>query len=145
NMDRYIAKGLLVDFYELAKDDDSFAKENFLPNILTAFEVDGKLYEMPISFVLSGWSGPERLIGSRTGWTFDEFNQFVDGLPSDTIVFANRMQKTMLSELLSASLGKFLDYEKSQATFSSEDFYSILELAKTLGSPISENEMYDEG
>ena len=145
NMDRYIAKGLLVDFYELAKDDDSFAKENFLPNILTAFEVDGKLYEMPISFVLSGWSGPERLIGSRTGWTFDEFNQFVDGLPSDTIVFANRTQKTMLYELLSASLGKFLDYEKSQATFSSEDFYSILELAKTLGSPISENEMYDEG
>ncbi|NLT11790.1 MAG: extracellular solute-binding protein [Clostridiaceae bacterium] len=144
NMDRYVAKGLLVDFYDIAKDDADFAKEDFLPNILSAYEVNGKLYEMPTGFYMTGWVGPERLIGSRSGWTFEEFNQFVDGLSSDTVVFANRTQKDMLSSLLNASLGKFLDYDKSQANFSNEEFYGILELAKQLGTPLTQDELYSD-
>jgi len=133
-LERFEAKGLLADLYELAAKDPEFNKENYVTSVLSLFEKEGKLYQFPTSFSLSGLVGPTRFIGNRTGWTVDEFNEMVNGLPKGVYSLVNITQSDLLTSCVSASLDSYVDYTKNEVRFDSADFYKLLEFAKTYGS-----------
>ena len=51
-IERYAAKGILTDLYELIDSDAELTRESFVPQIIKACETDGKLYELPASFMV---------------------------------------------------------------------------------------------
>lgn len=141
SLDRFAAKGLLSDLYKLAEKDESFSKEDYIQSVLSLFETDGKLYQFPTGFYMIGLVGPTRLIGDRTGWTVDEFNEVVNGLPAGVYPIVNVTQSDLLTQCLTLSMNSFVDYSKGEVRFDDPDFYKLLELAKTYGSDSEVNPM----
>ncbi|MBN1892309.1 MAG: extracellular solute-binding protein [Clostridiales bacterium] len=149
SLERFEAKGLLADLYEIAKKDESFDKEDYIQSVLALFEQDGKLYQFPTGFSIYGLVGPTRLIGERNGWTVDEFNEMVNNLPEGVYTLVNITQSELLSSCIASSMNTFVDYSENEVRLDTPDFYKLLEFAKTYGSEDVEqnNEprpMYDD-
>jgi ABC-type glycerol-3-phosphate transport system substrate-binding protein len=134
SLERFEAKGLLADLYELGTKDGTFNKADFVQSVLSVYESDGKLYQFPLNFTLRGLVGPVRLIGERTGWTVEQFSEMVNALPEGVLPLVNVNQSTLLSACLNASMDSFVDYTKNEVNFDNDEFYKLLDLAKTYGS-----------
>ena len=61
-MDSYIEKGILMDMSKAIKDMEK--EENYYQNILEAYRQDGKIYAVPIRFIMPLIAGEEKLVSS---------------------------------------------------------------------------------
>lgn len=132
-VERIEKQGLLLDLYELAADDETFHKEDYVQSILSLLEVDGKLYRFPMDFGMHGLVGPTRLLGERSGWTIEEFDEFADGLPEGAVVFPNTSKKWLMQYFLASSMSTFVDYNEGMVNFDSPEFCRLLEFINTYG------------
>lgn len=130
----YEDKGLFVDLYTLMDKDKSFKKDDYLPSVFKMCENDGHLYKMGIGFYINGLMGAKSVIGDRTGWTVDEFNEMVNSLPSGMKPLSGNgyTQSSLLTYSLSACMDTFIHSE--DINFDSDEFCQLLDYAKTYGS-----------
>lgn len=135
DVDRYVNRKLLVDISALMKKDKEFKPEDYMENILKAYETDGKMYEFPVSVSLSGWVGVTEYVGDTSGWTLEEFIKTAETIPDTVTMFDNMTQQDLLEDMMSTSLHQFIDYKNGAANFSDERFYSMLNAAKNYGLP----------
>lgn len=140
----YESKGLLVDLYTLMEGDTSFKKDDLLPGILKACESDGKLYKLGASFSVVGLVGAKSVIGDRTGWTIEEFQQVADSLPEkmDMLSSYGYTQSNLLMNILSSSMSSFVDTGTGKVSFDTDDFRAIIKLAKDYGK---DDDAIDDG
>ena len=131
----YESKGLLVDLYTLMNSESSFKKDDLLPGIVKACESDGKLYKLGAGFSISGLVGAKSVIGDRTGWTIEEFQQVADSLPEKMSMLSSNgyRQSDILSSVLYSSMGSFVNTATGTVSFDTDDFRAILKLAKDYG------------
>ena len=127
------SKGLLADLYPLMEKDSGFKKDDYLPSIFTLCEKDGKLSKMIVNFDISLLAGARTVVGDRSGWTVNSFNEMADSLPEGVAPLAGMSQSQLLSASLSGSLQSFADVSSGKADFNSASFLSMLEFAKTYG------------
>jgi len=127
------SKGVLADLYPLMEKDSNFKKDDYLPSIFTLCEKDGKLSKMITNFDISVLAGATTVVGDRSGWTVDSFNEMADSLPEGVAPLAGMSQSQLLSASLSGSLQSFADVSSGKADFNSASFLSMLEFAKTYG------------
>jgi ABC-type glycerol-3-phosphate transport system substrate-binding protein len=132
-IERFETQGLLLDLYELAAGDETFHKEDYVQSVLSLLEVDGKLYRFPMSFSMGGLIGPTRLIGDRSDWTVEEFNDFASGLPEGTVAFPNIEKEYLMEYCLSSSMSSYVDYHEGTVSFDTPEFCELLEFVKTYG------------
>ena len=135
SFENYEAKGLLVDLYTLMDKDKTFNKADFIPSIFKICENDGHLYQIGTSFTIQGFVGSKDVIGDRTGWNVDEFNEMAGSLPEDVAPLANQTQSSLLTNSLYASMDAFVNNITSEVTFDTPAFYQLLDYAKTYGMP----------
>lgn len=145
SLELFEAKGLLADLYALGKKDGAFNKADYVQSILSVYENDGKLYQFPLNFHLQGLVGPVRLIGERSGWTVEQFSEMVNSLPEGVLPLVNVTQSMLLSECLRASMGSFVNYKKNEVNFDTDEFYKLLDLAKTYGGDDDATQNIPEG
>jgi len=127
------SKALLADLYPLMEKDSGFKKDDYLPSIFTLCEKDGKLSKMIVNFDISLLAGARTVVGDRSGWTVNSFNEMADSLPEGVAPLAGMSQSQLLSASLSGSLQSFADVSSGKADFNSASFLSMLEFAKTYG------------
>ncbi len=142
--DLYEAKGLLVDMNDLIAKDKDFKKDDFLSSMFTVCETDGHLYKIGTSFNITGLVGASSIIGDRTGWTFDEFDQVAQSLPTDMapIAQSNYTQSNLLQSILGTSIDEFIDQKNGKADFDSDSFRKIMNFCKTYGR---DDDIVDDG
>ncbi len=131
------AKGLFVDMYALMEKDTEFKKDDYLPSVFKMCETDGKLYKIPTSFMIYGLAGAKSVIGDRTGWTMDEFNQVVNSLPKDMEMMSmdsSMTQSSLLTYILYGNMNSLINYKSGEVSFDSDAFRQLMEFAKTYGS-----------
>ena len=102
----------------------------YFDNVFRAYETNGKLYQMPLSFVINGIIGNKTYCGERYGWTYDEFDGVLNTLPADLTAFCSLSAKDFIVDLLTSDMSHFVDYEKKEVHFDSEEFIKLLEIAK---------------
>ena len=129
-------RGLFENLYKLMDKDTGFKKDDYLPSIFKMCETDGKLYKIGTGFYIYGLMGAKSVIGDRTGWTLDEFNEMVNSLPSGMKPLSGYgyTQTNLLQYSLSASLDTFVNAETGEVNFDSDEFCQVLDFAKTYGS-----------
>ncbi len=130
----YEAKDLLVDLYTLMEKDTDFKKDDYIPSVLKLCETDGHLYKFGTGFMIQGFVGAKSVIGDRMGWTVDEFNEMVNSLPSGMTPLVNQTQSNLLTNSLYASMDSFVNAQTGEVTFNTEDFWQLLDYAKTYGT-----------
>lgn len=126
----YANKGVFEDLYPYMEK-SGVAKSEFLPNVLTAYEVDGKLYGMPVSFGISTIIGKQSELGDIKGWTLSEMLDFMESKKPEEI-FSYNSRQNMLYALVYNNINEFIDWETGECSFDGPDFARVLEYAARL-------------
>ena len=126
----YAEKGVFEDLYPYMEK-SGIKKEDYVENILEAYEVEGKLYGFTTQFSISTLVGKQSVLGDTSGWTLSEMLDFIDQ-HKDSEVFSYASQQYMLYLLVYNNMDEFIDWESGKCTFDGPEFVRILEYTKTL-------------
>lgn len=124
---QYVQKGLLTEFGPLFDKDESISRGDYLENILSALEIDGKLYSITPIFRVATVLGRTSQVGADMGWTYESFQSLVN--EASSAAFANLTCYEVLEQLFEANQGLFIDFENSICDFTSDSFVQLLEMA----------------
>lgn len=134
NTGAYISKGILTDLYPLLESDPNLQKEDLVANALRAYEQDGKLYGMPVSYSLQTLLGRTSDVGTQMGWTLADVKELLASKPEGTQLFDYASREVVLSTLLQMDMGSYVDWSAGTCSFDGEPFMEALEFAATFPS-----------
>lgn len=126
----WAAKGILTDLYPLMEADGEFAKEDLLENIREAYEVDGSLYILPSTVSISGVLVKEKFSEGITTLSPSVLLEMGKTLPEDTDLFWYNYQGEIMYKMVYNNMDSWLDYEKGECYFNTDEFKAVLAYAK---------------
>ncbi len=135
-------KGVLEDFTPYLNASSTLKKEDFVPSVLNAYTIDGKLVTIPRQFQMSTLMGKASIVGEKQGWTIDDVIALSDAHP-DAKLLRYVDAPTALRICLQYSSDSFIDYETGTCNFNSPEFLKILEFANRF-KPIDYNNFENE-
>lgn len=140
---------VLVDLNTYLDGPQGIDRSLYFDNVFRAFEMNGKLYQMPLAVSVGGFVGNPATLGEMEDWTPEIFEQKIDALGpaiypimgySNRLNFANLAvtdQTGILLELLYHDMNHYVDFDQNVAHFDSPDFIRLLDIAKKYGGRIS--------
>lgn len=127
----YESQGIFVDLYKMMDNDASFHRDDFAQNLFSICETNGQLFKLGTKCFIEGLSGAKAVIGDRTGWTMDEFDAMISSLPEGIVPMnSNNTQTDILGR---CDVLNFVNYATGEVNFDNDDFYRLLDFAKTYG------------
>ncbi len=123
----YVSKGVLEDLYPYMEK-SGINKEDYLENILKAYEEDGKLYGILSGFYVSSTLAKESKVGDKTGWTLEEMLEFAQDKDPES-VFPYGSRSSIFYYCIYNNIDEFIDWESGKCSFNGEDFIKTMEFA----------------
>lgn len=130
---KFASDKALVDLNTFIDGANGLKRDQYFDNIFRSFEIDGKLYQMPISFDITGLLADQKVVGSRTGWNYSDFRAVVEELPQETSVFGYTLYDDLLLNLLTQGSSSFIDYHTKEVHLNGDDFKQVLNMTKEYG------------
>ncbi|MBO4474083.1 MAG: extracellular solute-binding protein [Clostridiales bacterium] len=141
---------LLVDLNPYIDSDKGLDRNQYFDNVFRAFEVDGKLYQIPMTFTISALFGNPDALGNISDWTIEDFSQKMGALPdgmdplwyyfeSDSPTTETLDGKGILLTLLYHDMLHYVDYSRGVVNFDSDEFRMLLQSAKLATPKISKD------
>ena len=122
------AKGLLEDLTPYLENDADVSSSDLISSVFEATKIDGKVYYLSGYFSLKTLIGRQKDLGDKSGWTFEELSKYIESKPDSVRLLESDNKGDMLMTLLSASMSDFVDWEKGECYFDSEEFKNLLEM-----------------
>lgn len=132
NYDSYVSKDLFTDLYKIMENDSSFNKADYLENIFTAYEIDGKLYSLVPSFYLQTFAAKDSLLGGIKSWNVAEFMDYVKNHQGLQIFDNDFNRDSFIQAMMFFARDSFVDSATGECRFDSDEFKNLLEFASTL-------------
>lgn len=126
----YISKGLFEDLYPYMDKDEELDRAGYFSNVLKAYEVNGKLYQLIPSFTVFTVAAKTADVGDAAGWTLEELNAIMASKPEGTEVFTQETRGSILNYSIQMSGEQFIDWETGECRFNTDAFISLLEFLK---------------
>ena len=124
------AKGILEDLYPYIDADPQLDRSDFFPNVLTALESNGGLYQIVPGFSVETLVGAASVVGDTPGWTYDQFNAALAKMPEGcTALEPYTTRDIVLNSLLAADMDRYVDWNTGEVHFDSDDFKQLLTFA----------------
>lgn len=124
------ARGLLQDLNPWLDKDKELQREDFVPNVLSALECGGGLYQVVPGFTVETLLGSADLVGTEPGWTYEDFFSAYAQMPAGAdILNPNSLRDDVLSMLLRVNYDRFVDWQNGEADFESDEFKQLLQFA----------------
>lgn len=141
----YVAKGIFADLYEFIDNDDTVSRDDLLPNLMTAMEIDGKLYRFTDSFRIFTAVGKTSIFGKETGIDFKRINEIMESRPEGTEIFAGTTKDKILEQAMELCSDNFIDYKTGKCDFTSDYFIELLEFANGFINSIDMDSYFNDG
>lgn len=130
-LDGMINLGAAADIYPYMESYDGVKADDLMPNVLEAFDMDGKLYAIPENFCVLSWHANSKVIGEEyRNWTFDDMYEIYENCPDDMSFADEVFNDDLVNNLILSHLTPWVDAENSTCNFGSEDFVKLLEFCK---------------
>ncbi|MCM1134839.1 MAG: extracellular solute-binding protein [Clostridium sp.] len=126
-VDSYISKGLFEDLKPYIEKDEAFSLESFMPNVIEAYSVEGKLYSLVPSYSIQTVAVKTADVGDKTWWSVQEAMDILASKPGDTQFLATVTRRDMMEYCISMSSSQFIDWDSGKCNFDSDDFIKMLE------------------
>ena len=123
---RWAANGLLEDLWPWIDRDSEIDREDLMERVFEAASIGGKLYEVGNSFCIQTVVGAQDVVGERMSWTPEEMWEALAAMPEGCDAMDSG-SADMLCDMLRLNWDRFVDWEKGQCHFDSEEFRSLLE------------------
>lgn len=127
----YASKGLLEDLYPYLDQDEELNREDYLENILQAYESEGKLYTIPSFFYIRTLVGNTKRLEGITSWTPEEMIAYAQTHCQDGATLFASDKSSALYTLMSVNAKQFIDWDTGKCSFNSPDFLDILNFSNT--------------
>lgn len=114
-MDKLASSGVLADLYEFP--DSIFAEMN--SNIISESEMNGQLFEMPLSFTINTLIGMEQY--SKKNWSVDDFIDCCNSLPDDVLLCNPEYRTGVYDILVTYNMMSFFSVD-NEAGFNSDEY-----------------------
>ena len=125
---QYGAQGYLEDLWPYIDKDPDLGRDKLMTRPLEAAQQDGKLYQIFSDFSISTLAGAASVVGDRMSWTLADLMDALATMPEGCAIFSESDTKdSILSYVVSMNLDSFLDWDKGECRFDSEEFKSLLE------------------
>ena len=143
-IESYISKGLFEDLKPYIEKDSELDFDNYMPNVIEAFSVDGKLYRLVPSYMISTLLAKTKEVGKDRGWTVQDINELMSKKPEGTMFLNYIDRKTMLENCMSIAGGQYVDWENGTCSFDEACFIEMLEFLKLFPAEIGDDIYTDE-
>lgn len=130
SVEQLAAKGVFADLTPYLESSKVFQREDFLQNVLDGYTFDGKLVSIPCTFSMATVIGKTAEVGTESGWTMEEMMAYAEKHP-DAALFDGYGKKVMLNVMMNYNQNAFVDWEKGECKFDSEEFKTILNFVNT--------------
>ena len=120
-------KGAFENLDYFIDNDDKITKGELFENVLQACEINNELRFMPLSFSIDTLLGNKKYVGTKTSWTFDEMKEYWEKAPEGSTISGHRNEDYVYYTLLRGILSSFIDYDKAECHFDSDEFINILD------------------
>ncbi|MCL2052142.1 MAG: extracellular solute-binding protein [Lachnospiraceae bacterium] len=138
----YMAKGLFADFLSFIDKDDELDVSDLMPNVVSAYSMNGKMYRFSPQFSIGTVFAKTSLVGSEPGWTIRDAQALSARMP-DSSLFDMMVRSTLMYYAMIFGGDQFIDWEKGICKFDDEAFIHLLEFMKEFPEEIDYS-MYDE-
>ena len=126
-IDKYAAKGVIADLNTFMDGGNGLSRDYFVPQVMSALEKDGKLYELPTSFSVQTAYALSSIASQYDTWNVAAVQDAMTQLQEGATVFSDGWTKnTALSNCLSRNLSAFVDWTTGKCEFDSEAFQQLL-------------------
>lgn len=125
NAEQFAAKGVFEDLTPYLEKSTVIAKEDFLENVIDSFTFDGRLVGIPNSFSISTIVGASSKVGDEMGWSVADLIAFAEKYP-DKELLSGMTKAQMLNTIMIYNQNTFVDWEKGECSFDSQDFKDLL-------------------
>ncbi len=142
NAEKYASKGILADLGAMLDADDEISREDFLPNVIEASEIKGKLYRLPASFSARSLMAKKSIVGDRTSWNWDDFLSVMKQYPNAEML-SEYSRQTLWNDFFPLIIEDFIDYDTGKSNFTDGNFAKFLEYAKSLPEEINWESYYE--
>ncbi len=124
---RYASKGVFEDLYPYMEK-DGIQKDDYVENVLKAYEMSGKLYGIIPQFYIHSAAVKSSIAGDRTGWTVKEMLEVAKESGIENIFqYGSRM--SVFYYCIYNNMDEYIDWETGECFFNGEDFINVLEFA----------------
>lgn len=126
------AKGLIEDLYPFLDADEEISREYFLPTVLKAAEVNGKLVSTLSYFTVNTVIGPSSVVGDEPGWTYDDLKNALLDMPEECEAFeATITRDQILTLCLNLGMDDYVNRETGEIHFDTDEFVAMLKFANS--------------
>ncbi|MCQ2483624.1 MAG: extracellular solute-binding protein [Clostridia bacterium] len=119
----------LVDLSDYASKLNS---EDYYANIIESCKIDGKLYQMPLSFVTSCISGPDGMCKNGMGITYEEYPSIVDEYCNGTDPITFEYNRLDVFSMLLDNMDTPLVNGEGKINLNNEEFKAVCEFCSQL-------------
>ncbi len=140
-IDKYAAKGVIADLNTFMDGGNGLSRDYFVPQVMSALEKDGKLYELPTSFSVQTAYALSSIASQYDTWNVAAVQDAMTQLQEGATVFSNGWTKnTALSNCLSRNLSAFVDWTTGKCEFDSEAFQQLLSFCNSFPAETSDGD-----
>ena len=140
-IDKYAAKGVIADLNTFMDGGNGLSRDYFVPQVMSALEKDGKLYELPTSFFVQTAYALSSIASQYDTWNVAAVQDAMTQLQEGATVFSDGWTKnTALSNCLSRNLSAFVDWTTGKCEFDSEAFQQLLAFCNSFPAETSDGD-----
>ncbi len=133
------SKGTFTDLYTYLDKNEGLSKDDIMPNVIKANEIDGKLYSMVPTFSVASFACKSKFC-DKENWTIDDLINTMHDNPDMQFMNYGNTKESIFEFLVGSCCDEFIDYKKVECNFNSDDFKKILEFCNEFPD---ENEQID--
>ena len=134
-------EGVVADLNTFMDGGNGLSRDYFVPQVMSALEKDGKLYELPTSFSVQTAYALSSIASQYDTWNVAAVQDAMTQLQEGATVFSNGWTKNMaLSNCLSRNLSAFVDWTTGKCEFDSEAFQQLLAFCNSFPAETSDGD-----
>lgn len=130
-------KGAFADLYPFIENDSQIDKDMLFSHVLKTTEINDQLTFMPLSFSINTLAGKSKYVGLKENWSMDDLKQNWESVCGKVDFSYSDTKDKVYYTLLRSCLSSFIDYEKGECYFDSEEFIALLDFINTFDVPLT--------
>lgn len=133
-MSELIRTGMFEDMYSLMDEYGGISREDFLPNILDGFEIDGKIPAISPNFSIDTAIAKTEYVGENSeNWSLEKLTEIYNSLPDDMGLIENEYtDRSVVYEYVSKNFSyDCTDMKYYTCNFNNTDFKNSLDFASS--------------
>lgn len=138
------AKGAFEDLTPYLEQSSVLSKEDFLETVLEGFSYEGKLLSIPTSFSIETIVGKSSVVGEEMGWSMDDMMACFEKYPEAELMEGYQKSTALYLTLLFGE-NNYINWEKSECYFNTDEFKKVLEFANLFPYEYDWNSYDDSG